>query len=257
MLLLLLTLAACVPAPDASEDFSDAAQAALAHFDDSDPTALIEAVLALEAQIYAAVDPAADDFNVRAMTPARLEANATAGYRHPDRDPSLATPVTLTWLSPHAPETHDAIVLLDDLTPVEPASPDLYDRVFDEGGDCYPATCEFARTTNQVIRQNLLFTIENQSKKDFRALDADGRALRLSRGWFEESASDADETARIEQSHTIELWLEQGGGALRAQVTWVETVFTELDADEALVSGTLRIGIDAQFTAHDRWLSER
>lgn len=254
---LLLALAACAPAPDASEDFSDAAQGALAHFDDADPTEVIAAVLALEAQVDAAVDTTAEDFNERGMTPGRLEARALVGLTRPDRDPALGTPVTLSWLSPYPPSQHDSIVLLDDLTPVEPASPEQYDRTFAEGRDCYPTTCEFARTTNVVIRENLLFTMEQVVKKDFRSLDAEGRALRVSRGWFEAPESNAEGTATIEQSYTIELWLEQGQGALRVQVTWVETVFTEFEADDALVAATLRLGIDGQFDAHDAWLAEQ
>ena len=254
---MLAALFACPVAPDATADFSDAAIGALMHFDDEDPAILITAVEALEQQVYESVDPAIDDFNLRGLTPARLDDAAIAGMVHPDRDPALGVPVALTWVSPHAPEKHDAITLLDDLVPVEPASPEKYDRAFDEGGDCYPSECEFARTTNDVRRQNILFTMDQQTKKDFRALRVEDREFRLSRGWFERSFSNEEGTATIEQSYTIEVWLTHDDGALRVQITWVETVFTNMEYDDDLVAATLRLGIDSQFDQHDKWISEQ
>lgn len=250
-------LLACDVPDEASPEFSDAAVGSLAHFDDEDPAKLISAVQALEEQVLAAVDPGVDEYYLRVMTPARLEAGAITGIKHPDRDPTLGVPVALAWRSPYPPEAHDKITLLSDLVPVEPASPQKYDRTFDEGGDCYPDSCEFARTTNDVIRENLLFTMNQETKKDFRALDVEGRAFRLSRGWFEQAASNAEGTATVEQSYTIEVWLEDGDGALRVQVTWVETIFTNMEYDDELVAGTLSSGMDGQFDAHDRWISEQ
>ena len=247
---------ACVSTPVATQDFSDAATSALAHFDDEDPATLIAAVKALEEQVNEAVDASAEDFLVRGLTQAPLDEAAIEGLTHPDRDPTLGVPVSLAWLSPFRPEDHDDITLLDDLTPVEPASPEKYDRVFDEGGDCYPE-CEFARTTNQVTRQNILFTMDQETKKDFRALEVDGRAFRLSRGWFEEPASNPEGTATVQQSYTIEVWLADSGGSLRVQVTWVETTFTDAKYDDDLIAGTVRMGIDAQFDAHDAWISQQ
>lgn len=252
---MLVLLTGCPVAEEASPEFSDAAVGSLAHFDDEDPATLILAVQALEEQVLAAVDPSVDEYYLRGLTPARLEEGALVGIKHPDRDPTLGVPVALAWRSPHSPELHDAITLLDDLVPVEPASPQKYDRNFDEGRDCYPDNCEFVRTTNDVIRENLLFTMNQETKKDFRALDVDGRAFRLSRGWFEQSASNAEGTATVEQSYTIEVWLADGDGALRVQVTWVETIFASGEYDDDIVAGTLRSGIDSQFDAHDAWIA--
>ena len=165
--------------------------------------------------------------------------------------------MALAWLSPHPLSGHDAIALLDDLTPVEPNSPSYYDRVFDEGGDCYPA-CPFLRTTNQVTRENVLMSVTHELKKDFRALSlADGRGARASRGWIEVPGYDVDGRATIQQSYAIEAWIDREGQSLRLQVSWVETTFASADYDDEMVAATTVYGIDAQFDAHDRWIAEQ
>ncbi len=248
-------LVACSAPEAAPEAFSDAAVAAIASFD-GDEAALGEAFAALESQVDATLDPAASSYTERDMSPEPLPAEAVAGIVHPDRDPEDALPVALAWLSPHAPEVHDRISLLSDLTPVEPNSPNNYDRHFDEGGDCYPE-CEFLRTTNDVTRENVLMSVTHELKKDFRALSMpDGREARASRGWMEVPGYDVDGRATIQQSYAIEAWIERDGGSLRLQVSWVETTFESAEYDDDMVAATTVYGIDAQFDAHDAWLAQ-
>lgn len=252
----MLLLLACTPPDAASEAFSDAAVAAFAAFD-GDEAVLAEAFSELEALVDEETDATANDYTQRSLSPEPLPESATDGIVHPDRDPSDALPVALAWLSPHPPAGHDAIALLADLTAVEPNSPSLYDRHFDEGGDCYPE-CPFLRTTNQVTRENVLMSVTHELKKDFRALSmADGRAARASRGWIEVPGYDVDGRATIEQSYAIEFWIERDGGALRLQVSWVETTFANAEYDDEMVAATTVYGIDAQFDAHDAWIAEQ
>ena len=71
------------------------------------------------------------------------------------------------------PDDHTRIQLLTDHTPVEPNSPDNYQREFLDGTDgCWANRgCETLRTLNDVTKTNAVFTIPYVMNKDFRWID--------------------------------------------------------------------------------------
>ena len=253
MLLLLFT--GCEPPPPASEPFSDAAMAALGAFDDDEPAIVVRAFSQLELEIAGELD-LDGDVTVRSLTPDELDGDAVSGLERPDRDPSLTVPVALAWRSPHPIAAHDPIALLADQVGVEPFAL-AYTRSFLDGDECYPDGCEFLRTENTIIKENVAMTVSFTLFKDWRDLELDdGRAARASRGWMKAGA-DADEGGeRIEQSYAIELWLEEPGDTtLRLLVLWAETTFDPPESED-IIALTTRIGMNELFVSHDAWIGE-
>jgi len=253
-LIVLLLAAGCDSAPQATEPFSDAAIAALGAFDDDDPATLVRAFEQLEGETFDQVAPDAADFTKRALTPHDLAAADVEGLTRPDRDPALTLPVALAWLSPHPVAEHDRIVMVADQVGIEPFA-DSYSRTFVDGHDCYPDTCAFLRTSNDMVKDNPEMTVPFTLKKDWRAFVlSDGRPARASRGWMEEGADSTTNADRIEQSFAIELWIEQEDGTtLRLLVLWAETTF-ESPQDETLVAWTTELGMNELFQNHDGWI---
>jgi len=231
-------VAACRPAPEAANpEFSDAAQYAFREFENEEPANLAFVMRQMERQLYLARDPAAEDEHDRAMTPAVLGAEDVAGIEHPDRDPASALPVAVSGLSVYAVDEHTGYPLLADQTPVEPASPEHYDRtLLDGSGDCWPARdCEFLRSDNDLTKDNEILTIRYRMIKDYRWIDlnlpdpalvepgeqavneGEKRWAILARSWAPERGVGEEGNTSIEQSFSLEVWLPRdGGGYVRA-----------------------------------------
>lgn len=233
----LAALAACAAPPPANPEFSDAAAFAFVEFDDERPENLAFALRAFERQLYLSFDVEAESAADRAVSPAPLSEEDVAGIPHPDADPANALAVGVGRASEHDVDDHVAHILLDDQVPVEPGSPDHYDRTFDEGRDCFEdRSCEFLRTTNNLTKDNILLTITYDLNKDYRWIDltlpdpADvpvgevavgedpPRWALMGRSWTEEVAEGQAGNTAILQSYTVEVWLPRDGrGYVRAE----------------------------------------
>lgn len=255
---MILLIAACSAPPEATEEFSDAARAAFSRFGDDDPAGLVEAVNALVDQVTSEVDVHASSYVDRSLTPEALQEEDLATIdEHTSGDPSTALPVAVAWGSPHAPSDHARIMLLADQTPVEPNSPNLYDRTFLSGGDCFPTSCDSMQTENDVVKENALFAVSMVLWKNFRRIDLDEEHEALvSRAWLKDPAESENGDTTIEQSYGLELFAETSDGATRLTVMWAETVFANADYSDDLIAGTSAFGVDQMFKAYDDWLDE-
>lgn len=234
--LICLPLLACKAAPPAANpEFNDALAYAFRSFE-GDQADLAFAVRSLEEQVYLSVDVEADNSNDRALTPASLSEEDVADVDHPSRDPGLCIAVAVAGLSSHPVDRHAELQLLSDQTPIEPYSPDQYDRTFLEGEDCWlGGACEYLRTENDLVKDNFLMTIPYVLYKDFRWVDLDlpdpadvaegeeavnegePRWAVVARAWTTEAAEGESGANTIHQSYTVEMWVPRDGGGFVRQ----------------------------------------
>ena len=277
----------CRPSTPAPASFDEAVRAALTSFDDDD-VAYAPIARALEAQIYPSVPSQAADTLARSLDPAGLVAeDVVAMSPSPEgADPSACLDVSLVWASPYAIDRHAPLPLLADQTPLEPSSPDLYDRTFLEGEACWlDRGCAVLQTVQDLTKTytgNIIPPITYRMYKDFRWVDLNadvGDAPRwayVARSWSEDAAYSENGRYGILQSWTLEAWFPRdgagflwgetlppspehgdssGGGTLRLLTLWTETDLA-LTEDPELQVGTMRWGMEQNMKAHDAWLSE-
>lgn len=273
--------------PPANPEFNDALVYAFQSFE-GEEVDLAFAVRALEEQVYLGMDVEADSVQDRALTQADLTEADVADVDHPGRDPRDCLPVAVAGLSAWPPSDHARIQMLSDQTPVEPYSPNHYDRRFLEGQDCWEGIdCPVMRTENDLTKDNILMTISYILMKDFRWVDLglpdpaavpegeeavnDGepRWAIVGRSWMPEAAVGDGGDNTIHQSFSLEIWLPRdggaqgdaaglsgGGGGLRMLALWTETELGGLDLSDDAVAATTRGGIDDIFQAAEDWLED-
>ena len=219
----------------------------------------------------------------RSLEPALLVDADLDGLTHPDRDLTAALPMAVARLSDFDGDAHNEVVLMADQVPVEPYSPDLYDRTFVEGEDCFgDRSCSTVRTVNDLIKKNPLMEVRYTLHKDFRWVDMSDddtpRWATIARSWVEESTSGSSGKSTIQQAYSIEYTIPRDGrgfvaaeapegtvvehdsdasGAFRLQALWSETTFQGLNIGDDTVKGTIRAGIDKNFKAADEFLEEQ
>jgi hypothetical protein len=254
----MLLLLACTPPEDAPPEFSDAARYGLDHFDDAEESALAVPVLALEEQIYGSLIMDSATSADRALAIETLDGSEVDGIPHPGRDASAAVPpVALARESLYDRAAHVEVAMREDLSPMEPNSPELYTRTSTEGADCFADhTCTFFRTTNDVRKQNAIMEVEYELLKDYRWVDlGDGRLAMAARSWMPDSATGVDGGTILWQSFTFEIFVPIDTGTLRMMALWSETEFTTIEVSESDVELVQLVGIDDIFKAHDEWLT--
>jgi hypothetical protein len=256
---MLFVLFACAQPDEAPVEFSDAARYGLEHFDDEAADALAPPLLALEEQIYATLDMTSAVSADRALELEVLTGVEVEGIPHPGRDPAAAVPpVALARDSVFPLADHVSIAMRDDLSPMEPNSPNLYARTLTEGGECWvDRGCLFLRTDNDVLKENALMQVGYPLKKDYRWVDlGDDRWAVAARSWMPESATGEDGGTTLWQSFTFEVFIPRDGDVtLRMMALWAETELS-IDPGEDVVATTQLVGIDDIFKAHDEWLTD-
>jgi hypothetical protein len=119
---------------------------------------------------------------------------------------------------------------LEDHTPVEPYSPNIYDREFEVGADCWQDQgCERMETYNVLTKSNLALSVPYEFHKHFRWVDmnlpepaevpegevavneGDPRWAFVARSWTSESFVGESENDAINQSYTIDMWMPRNG----------------------------------------------
>lgn len=253
-----LFLAGCsTPATESPPpDFDGAVHAVFRMFDAEDPSELAVDVLAMEAEIDAALDLDAVELELRAFTPSPLSAADLEGVDVPDRDPGAAVASAVARRSNFPRADHLPLPLLVDQTPLEPQCPEHYVRTLVAGADCWP-DCALT-TSNDLTKQNLLFEASYVLPKEYRPVSlADGRVATIARTWTTERVVSVDGGAVIEQSESVEMWLDRpdGSGALRMMAVWSETNFADMEVEDATVEATLRLGTDEIFARQDEYLA--
>lgn len=260
--------------PPANPKFNDAIHQAFVGFRGPEAD-LAYALRALQGQLEA-LDLDASNPVDRSVTPEPISDADVADLEHPaDRDPADALPIAVAGRSAFGPDDAAVIQLLPDQTPVEPYSPDKFDRSFLEGGDCWvDRGCDWLLTFNDLVKKNLVMEVPYEFLKDFRWVDlnlpdpadvpegeeavnpGEPRWAFVAQSWQAESfAGDGGGTV-LAQSFTVEVWLPRDdGGTTRMNALWSETELSVAVSDDAVVA-TTRGGIDRNFQAQEAWLEE-
>lgn len=221
-----LALVGCKSSPPANPEFDDAARYLLRIFDSGTDAERAYGIRQLEEQTYLNIDLEAGAAANRSVEPTGITEEDVADLDHPGLDLDDNLRLAVGVLSAYAPAELARVVMLVDQTPVEPSSPNLYDRAFLDGEDCWQAgDCAVLRTVNEVERSNVLYTVQYELWKDYRWVDLklpdpadvpdgedavnDGEprwAIQV-RSWMKESASSDGGTINVWQSFAIEIML--------------------------------------------------
>jgi hypothetical protein len=253
---------ACKPLPPAPEELSELSTYLFRNFENEDPDVLTAGMNNLAVH-FAKVD-LDDDWEDLAYTVADLDEDDVADVERPDRDPELCLPVGLVAPSSHKPARHAKVIILADQTPVEPNSPNTYNRSFIEPArpDGFPGRdFELLRSDNEIVKENVLMTIPYTMRKDFRWVDLtlddeEGQGI-LARSWCEDEAHAIDGDTIIHQTFSIDVFLPWGKGGregLRYMALWSDSEVPNVGED--LLQYTLKGGMHDIFVATEAWLDE-
>ena len=251
-LVLVMALVGCKSPLEAPSDLEDLTRWMFIEWEDPDALAAGAGNLLDFAQ--AEVDFAAD-WEGRSYESGALGAGAAEGLVNHDRDSADTNSVVLFFSSRYPAEDHLQHIKMEDQTPVEPSSSELYNRAFIENdpGCIADGSCDFMRSMNDVRRDNVLYTIDYPMRKDWRWVTIEGVGDALcARSFNLESAS--GNLIDLLQGYSIDIFLPDGDGSLRMQSTWQEMEMGGLDAED--VAKTIAKGIDDQLEVHDEWLDE-
>lgn|GEM_PF-1313735 len=291
-----LLLGGCKASPSANLEFGDAARLLMREFDTGSDADRAYGIRQLETQTYLNMDLEAGSAANRSVEPAQIVDEDVADLERPDRDLSLNMPVAVGVLSAYGPDDLARVIVLADQTPVEPSSPDLYQRELIEGGDCWPdRSCAALRTFNQVQRKNILYTIDYELWKDYRWVDlnlpdpalvpegevavdeGDPRWAIQVRSWMKKSAFSDGDTIAIWQSFAIEIMVPRDCGGFVRDGTeqnldggdWsadscgdgsmrMQAMWseTEISVSDDVQLSATRTGMSDGMEAYDAWLDD-
>jgi hypothetical protein len=296
--------------PLANPSFNDAAKFAFARFADPEPANLAFAVRQFEREIYLALDVEAANSTDRVMQLDDLDEEDIDDLGTlPDVYPegfdlagqpiilSRTFPLAVARLSIHLPADHVSYMILSDQTPVEPSSPDHYDRTFLDGTDgCFPdRSCDRLLTENDLTKDNAALTITYDLIKQYRWVDlnlpdpadfnegdeivneGETRWAIIARSWDPEVAVGVKGNAAIFQSYSVEVWVPRDGGGFVRDGTeqnldggdWTAdstgggalrllALWSETSfGDDAAVIALTRNGIDGIFTVQEEFMDGR
>jgi hypothetical protein len=256
---MLLILVACAKPPQAPAAMEELAGWFFTEWPSEDPAAMRSAVR----QLYdcaAKVDVNAEDPLERAWVVGPVGREHVEGLVDHSHDPANTFGVGEVFGSAHSIDDHLRVIEMPDQTPVEPSSPERFERTFIDGDpDCLRSgACETMRAHNDVHRKTALYEIEYEIEKEWRfvdVLDEDGqvvdRAL-AARSWNLDEASEGAIT--ILQGYALDVFLPSGDGSIRMHLTWQETDIPGLDDED--MQGALVNGIEDLLSHQDAWMSE-
>jgi len=117
------------------------------------------------------------------------------------------------------------------------------------GDGCFVSRgCDVMETENEILRENLLYTIDMISYKDFRWVAFGGGNAIVSRSWTDQVwRSDGK---AIKQSNAVEVWIPHKGDTLRMQILWSDSDVGVSDPD--LITNTMKLGIEGIFKDGDK-----
>lgn len=259
LLSLPLLLTACKDPIAAPTEMSDLSIWLFANFESDDP-ALPEAMANL--QTFLAGLDLSGSYGDRSYDIAPLAEEHIADVQHPDTDLVYTFTLGMVAESAFTPAQHTQVHILEDQTPVEPTSPNLYQREFLEPADpsCYPDRgCDGIRTMNDIIKENVFSTIPYEMNKDYRWVDfeLDGQPVAgiLARSWVQEESFGEGGQSRMPHSYTLDVSLPHGeSGSIRWLVLWA---LVEIDGiSQESIAGTTKYGMNKLQQATEEWLED-
>ncbi len=248
-----LLLIACSDPIEAPEDVTELTLWFYEQWSEEDP-AYLEAAVAALLDHAQSVDFEAD-WSERAYEVQPLDPEVLDGKIEHGRDVADAPGVGVVHHSVYPLADFLGLQAMPDQTPVEPTSPDHYDRVITEGDPCFfQRDCDVLRTDNDMTRSNALYAVTYELPKEFRwvTVGEDQRAAMCARSWMPLSAHDGERIS-LWQGYSADIWIPLDGGTLRYQISWQETEIPGLDWDN--IVGIVAGGIDDMFATQDDYLA--
>lgn len=244
-LLPLLGLLACKDPIVAPAELGELCNFLFVGWDDEDPAVMTAGLDAFQTWSTTEADPSAEDLEARFyLLPALARADVEALVNH-DLDPAGADGVGVVYASRHPVPDHAALFGLADQRPLEPASPDRYDRTITEGdAACFASgDCETLLSSNDINRKNALFDVDYLLMKAWRWVTlSDGSRAVAARTWTpDEGAPKEGSEDVVYQAYSIELWVPAGSGSTRWLVTWQDAdLGLEEDTLQSLVASSMQ-----------------
>ena len=260
----LLLSAGCEEAwspPDAPEELNELSTFLFGNFD-SDEGGVLEAGMGNLRTFLAGVD-LTGDYEERCYHPSTLSQEEIDTVTNPGRDPAATLPVALAMSSAFPPERNAEVIVMDDQTMVEPASPDLYDREFVDPTDpsCFPDHgCDRLETHNTILKDYHLLELLYEMPKSFRWVEMDtpgsGEWAVMGRSWIEQEWWDEDVLIGLLQSYSLDVTYPVGDGAVRYLSLWPETYIDGLKDTDDFILSTTADGMNDMFVATETYISE-
>ncbi|MDP7111959.1 MAG: hypothetical protein QGH45_08340 [Myxococcota bacterium] len=254
-----VTSLGCKAPPEAPEELSDLSRYLFREFE-SEEWGVREVGMGNLAAFFADQDMDVE-WDELSYTAEDLQADDVVDVEHPGRDLTLLMPVGMATLSAFTPADHSTVIVMPDQTPVEPNSPNTYDRTFTEptGPGCFPGLeCDLLRSTNDIAKENALMNIPYEMNKDWRWVELgepdSGEWAILGRSWCEDVAVGEEGKNEINQSFSIDVFLPRDGGTVRFMVLWSESVVPGFGED--VIMGTIEYGMHQMFDATEDYLVE-
>ncbi len=248
----------CQPPEEAPTELNELSSFLFAHWEDEDDTLRAQGLQNLYA-FFEDVD-LSQGYNDLAYGLDPLT-DEDIDVPHPDADPEDQLPVGLVTPSAFTPAEHAEVIVLEDQTPVEPNSPDTYDRDFHDPSDpsCFPSRdCTVIRSLNDIVKDNAIMTIPYEMDKDFRwvpiRLDDEDTWAILGRSWCEEPGYGDQGNTSIDQSYSIDVFLPGEGGAIRYMALWSASTIPGVEED--VIQGTITFGMHQIFDATEEYLED-
>ena len=200
------------------------------------------------------------EYQDRCFIPDPLTLEDIEVIEHPDRDPADVLAVALVMASDFLPAAQAEVIILPDQRPVEPASPDRYDRTFLDPTDpsCFPGrSCDRVDTTNHILKDYLALNMEYDMPKYFRWVEigavGSGEWAILGRAWIEQEYETDGGAIQLNQSYSLDVFFPIGDGAARYMSLWPETYIDGVDDD--FIYDTTAYGMDQMFDATEEYLA--
>ena len=252
-----LLLAGCTPPIEAPTELHEVTAWLFARFE-TDQAGVLEAGVSNLEQALLELDlalPAAD----RAVSLVPLTEEHVSGLERPDRSLDGLVSVALPFDTAFGPEEHAELVILADQAPVEPDSPDTYDREFLAPTDpsCFPdRDCRLLRTWNAITKESAVMSIPYETGRDFRWVEigetGSGRWALLDRSWMEQEAPGAQDQTALYQVFSLSAALPTDDGAVRYAALWTESYV--LGVDDTIIANAAADSLEATFEAVEQHL---
>lgn len=226
----------CAPTQEAERQFADALKGGFVEFDAEDEV-LAPYIRDIETEVYSTYLLESGIGADRARSPEQLTPSDVETLSpRPDTDPRDTLSVAMGYLSRHDAEKHLQMPVLDDQRPLEPQSPNFYERTFLNGKRCWTSReCSWLQTVNDLTKEypgGIIPSVTYRFYKDFRWLDMNAdledeepRWVVIARTWNDDTyCSGATEDGEcipgnnnniLWQSYTLELWLPRDGRGYR------------------------------------------
>jgi hypothetical protein len=256
---LLLPGLACSPAPEAPTKLSELCAYLFREYENTD--ARVQGAGMANLREFFAGEDLDQSWQDLSYAVEDLTEADVADVERPDVDPADTLPVAMVTGSAFTPAEHTAVIVLPDQTPVEPHSPNVYDRTFVDPEDpaCFPdRSCEVLRAVNDIYRENAFVSLMHFTHKDFRWVElgaepgSDEWGI-LARSWLPESAVGDSGNVEVTQNYSIDVLLPVDDGAIRFLALYAETHIDGIGEDT--IEYTTRLGLHQMFDATEEYLA--